>query len=550
MVKRRFLLQNIQGLTPAVDARQSENLAFVLHGRNYIVDSKGPKSFFASRLVNRCVPVDALPNAANVQSGADLIFTRDSAGFFSSTTLNEWQFNRIFTYPAPIRTDFIWRRWTTAFVGATLFIAHPGIGLWKRTVTGFVQVDPGIAGPQAIVETNGRLVVLGSTAVAWSGPANPEDFTPALGGAGFQIISERISGAPFMLTTNASGYIVWTTSGSLVGEFIAGDLVFRHYISRHSHKPINDMAYVRMPDNSYLICTRQGIFTLAENNEPAPATPVFNEFFRELIKTVQDAGLRIRLDYDRESDLLFLQLRNESTFFNTTFVLTVAIDKWGEFNQSHLGIIELGIKTEPVRSLIGYVDTKGIAHRFIPYGSSREVAHGVFEGLDSEVVLGPLRAPDLLQQFYDVEQELQGFFLSNHARPEWSQNLIEQLDENNGTALIDEGIDLLTGMPNTPIEESDSHTPFPHTTNRVSVIADWSGFDPAGFLFHGSTDPSIQMAVESVPSVSHAQVSGIHYTTLSPGIWHRVRIKAVDVNEYFHITAGEFTFDLSGRLGT
>jgi len=554
MPKSRFVIRDIQGLTPAVDARQSENTTFVLSGRNYVLDSRGPRSAFASRLINLGVSLDASIDSANVQSEAGMIFTKERAGVFTRVSGSDWLFSPKFVYPQRIGTAFVWRRWTTAFIGNALYAAHPAVGLWKLAAGGAVQINPGIASPQAIVESNGRLIVLGSTAIAWSGPGSPEDFTPALGGSGFQVLSERVSGQPFMLTGIASGFITWTDGGTLVSEFVAGDLVFRHYIARHSHRPINDLAYIRMPDDSYLICTKQGLFSFNDTQEPSSATPVFNEFLRSILKDAPEAGLRVRLNHDRESDLIYLQIRNNSTFFNKTFVLAVAIDKWGTFDVSHQGIIQHGIPTEPVRSTVGYIDTRGRAHRFLPFGSDREVEPGVFTGLDSEVVLGPMRVPEL-QRYADVEQEMQSFYLSNHARPAWSYQSLLLVDDNvdftQGGKLLDDGVELLTA-PVDVVDESSVYATFPAVTSQVTVIADWSGFEPSGFVtsLEARRRTDVSMAIETAPSLIRDQATATHWGVLSPGIWHRIRVAATEPGEYFHITAGEFTFDYSGRLET
>jgi len=559
MPKAKISIRDIQGLTPAIDARQTEGATFVLSGQNFIMDSAGVRSAFASRLIARGVSIDPSPDGANVQSQAGLIFTKSHAGQFVRVTGGQWAFATRFVYPQRISTTFAWRKWTSAFSGNALYVAHPSVGLWRLSGSGAVQIDPGIAGPQAVTESNGRLIVLGSTAIAWSGPGSPEDFVPALGGAGFQVLSERIAGNPFMLTSIASGFITWTDGGALVSEFIAGDLSFRHYIARHSHRPISDLSYVRMPDDSYLICTKQGLFVFNDTQQPSPATPVFNEFLRGIFANAPEAGLRVRLDYDRESDLLYVQIRNNASLFNKTFVLAVAIDKWGSFDVKHQGIIQHGILPEPVRGLMGYIDSRGRAHRFLPFGVDRETAPGVFTGLASGVVLGPFRVPEL-QQFADVEQELQGFYLGNNGRPAWSNDFLVNIDENldtvQGGSVIDDGSGPFVGQ-NSIVDETDPFIRFPVVSNTVTVISDWSGFDPGGFTVldvfsggPGNRGTDIGVANETVPILVRDQATASYWDVLAPGIWHRLRIGAFARGQFYHISYGELTFSYSGRLGT
>lgn len=556
MVKDRFVFSDLQGPTPAIDVRQTEGLAFVLSGKNYLMDSKGVKAAFASRLLNSGHPIAISEASANVQSERGFIFTKTEAGRFLLNTSGDSVWTTSFTYPSEILTEFTWRRWTSAFIGDTVYYAHPSVGLYKRTATNWVPVDPGISNPVAVAETNGRLVVLGRTAIAWSSPGNPEDFTPALGGAGFQVLSERIAGLPFALIPIPSGYIIWSTASILVGEFIGSDLSFRHYTMQHSHQLINQQAYVRMPDGSYIFCTEQGLFVFTDTDIPQPATPIFNEFLRNKFKTSPNIGLRVRLNYNAATDLLYVQIRDQSTYFNMTFVLAVAIDKWGTFNRAHQGIIEHGLSMEPTKGEMGYVDRQGIPHRFLHFDTKREVRPGEFEGLDSEVVIGPLRAP-ALQRYHDVEQELQGFYLSTSARPSWSKELVLLEDDNSNPdsnpdsePIIDDSANFVWTDPISSVTpDGDIHTQFPEFTFNVRIISDWSGFDPAGFLLLGPPTTDVRYAIEFEPTISQEMATAIHYTLLAPGMWHRLRVFADDVGEFFHITAGEFTFNYSGRLG-
>lgn len=512
---------------------------FVLDGENFIFDSKGPKAFFASRLLNAGGVVDSSDVGGDVQSIGGFIFTTTKVGRFDQ----EGNFITQYTYADPIIGSDVNRSWTRAFVSGISYFCHPGVGILKYNGVAWSVITTGVPGvPQAVAESNGRLGIMTTTVLAWSGPESPEDFTPELGGSGFQAISTYAAGSPLVFVQMPQGFLTWTTLGGMISEFIGGDAVYRHYPLQHSFIPISDSAIARLPDGSYVFCTPQGLHSQSTSAAPSKATPIFNEFLRDVLKKVPLNGLRVRLDYSDLEDLLFVQIRDWSQNFTSTYVLSVALDQWGVFSEKHLGIIHHGVATEPVHHELGYVDVRGIPHRFMPYDSKKEVTPGVFEGLGSWVELGPIR-DKRLEETGDSLQEVQQITLGVRGRPRWSVAL-EEIEDRNTSDESDENY-------NTSTEDdenlSDSHLLVDDTTFGLTLISDLGGFDEESVNDPYADNELVQV---TEPELIRDTANSKHYACLGNGLWHRLRLEATEVGEYFHVTSAKISISYYGKLNT
>lgn len=421
MVKVRFRVQNIESLQPAVDSRNSDKV-FVLEGRNYYFDSKGPKSGFGTRLVadNSLIENEGGVVQSITAGKATYVFT--SKGCYVMAD-NQQSWIQILDLEArwpdvPLKDD---KKWTFVYLTKGIYFCHPVYGFYKVVKTpDDYYLDPrdqnDIPGlpfqPQAIAESNGRMIVLGFKYAAWSGPSNAEDFLPALGGAGQELLSDRIAGDPVTCVGFQTGFIVWTTQGCLSMEFIGGDTVFRFNRVTTEQLPVNAYAVEAMPDGSQVLCTRHGLFQIQNAQEPVLITPLFSEFIRERLEHEQ--GIRVRLTYALEQNLLFFQMRDWTNHYVHTYVLSMALDKWGSFDERHLGIIKL----IPARGNWGYVDSDGRPHRFIEVFNREDTPHH-FIGLDSNITIGYIKPPELHGEI-DSLLEMHEITLGGHpAIPSW-----------------------------------------------------------------------------------------------------------------------------------
>lgn len=373
MVQNTTRVEDIQGLTPAVDPTRTDRL-FALDGRNYYFDAIGPRSGFGDRLL-----VDSrLPNPSHWQSVRIRLATGVRVFTFTNDSILEWNEtggNWQFVYVLP-DTSLTPHRWTWAYLNQAVYFCHPRVGLLVLDLTSNVmQTAKGAGIPTdaiACASDNGRLGILTDKFLYWSEQSNGLELTPTLGGAGFQLISDRVSGDPIMLTSYAEGFLVWTTGGIMRSEFTGGAEVYRHRSIDTEYKPINSFCVVKVSNDTTIIFDGRGLFQ-SKGNVPEPYTPLFNEF---LIDYFQRSGIGIninsRLEWDENRRLLYLSYSNSLSdpLFENTFVLYPPVDKWGQFNANHYGIGPVEIKSS-LRSgeYFGYCDENGQVHYWTIAGS-------------------------------------------------------------------------------------------------------------------------------------------------------------------------------------
>jgi hypothetical protein len=132
--------------------------------------------------------------------------------------------------------------------------------------------------------------------------------------------------------------------------------------------------------------------------------PEFNQFIRTYFN--DNTSLKARLDYILEDDLLYVQLADSNSYFQETFVLSVAIDKWGQFNEEHLGICRYGSQ----QGSTGYADIDGYMHKFTETPDREKRGQGLV-GLESYIDVGYLNNPNMVIEA-DTILELQELMLS------------------------------------------------------------------------------------------------------------------------------------------
>lgn len=424
MPKVRFPLNDLQGFDPAIEPRTAGSKSQIIAGKNFFWDSKGPKSGFGTRLLGGGQVIeepDGIAQSIEI-NGQSFVFTSRKIWMLSA---DGTQFTQIYdlqdAYGATINPWM--RKWTAAYLSRGIYFAHYNYGLFKLGTSGYNytmtpkdQDDiPGIPyRPIAVAEVSGRLVILGSKYLGWSSQSDAENWTPALGGAGQQLLSDRVSGRPITLIAFQGGAFVWTEEDCLTAEFIGGDLVFRYDRMKTKQIPLGSWCVEELPDGSQLIFSKQGLHRTANGSQPEALTPVFNEFIRERLK--HRHFLQIRLTYVIDQDLLYVQCRDHTNHYVETFVLSINLDRWGVFNDRHVGIIRYRNR----RGAFGYVDDNGVAHKFVDNFRRRERTPGVYDGLDSFLEVGYFKPPEMhgeVDSLLEMQELLIGGF---PARPSTS----------------------------------------------------------------------------------------------------------------------------------
>lgn len=528
MPKIPIKVDDIKSFSPAIETRNSQDI-FVIKGRNFSFDSKGPKSDFGNRLI---------ANGSRIERDNGLVQSIEVAGRSFAASMNGiWeltpngkQWVKLIDFSnRPRYLEALHQRWTSAYISSGIYLCHPSYGLYRIGRKQIVHLTreeiPGLPiRPVAAAESNGRLVILNTTHVSWSAPADGNRFTPELGGAGQQLLSEKCAGIPQTVMGFPNGFVVWTSSDCLIAEFIGGDLVWRWSRSATKQIPISASVVEEMPNASHCIITKQGLYITANGKEPEILTPIFNEFLRDFI--AKNPQLILRSTYNINEDRLFVQARNATSSYVRTFVLSVSLDKWGEFSESHLGIIRWTDR----RSASGFVDLKGRAHRFA-FTWDREIEPGVFVPLDAEIEIGHFKNDGTQES--DALMEFQELFVGITQRPSWSQP--EKVDLG-FIGEIEESTDDLGMIPSIVTSQEDMNGPYSllnHTHYNVSVASDLDGmYDEI------VTEPAL--AVEK-PAVNL-------YTLLTSGIYHRVRISATQEMQRFHLQTLTGTVYYQGQL--
>lgn len=362
MPQQAWRATDFAGLTPGVEPRRSKSF-FVLNGQNYLFDSLGPKSAFG----NRFVTPYPLGNPEHVQglrlhprAAGDRVFTLTSDGIFEwSESAGGWQTIYL------VDTTLEPHRWTQGYLNGYQYFCHPSIGILSYQLATnecsklATAGSPGHA--SAIVVNNGRLVAIDSEFEYWSAPSDGQDWVPRLGGPGYQRLSNNVSGNPIMLTSYTKGVLVWTTGGVMRSEFTGDQSVFQHRTVNTEYQPVNSFCTCRIDDDTVVILDKRGLFQ-SKGDVPTPYAPLFNEFLITYIQENQlDVGQNLRIEWDDKHRLLYVSVSfTVNARYEMAFVLYPPMDKWGQFNESHYGILPIKIGgISRADDYFGFVDSTG-----------------------------------------------------------------------------------------------------------------------------------------------------------------------------------------------
>lgn len=547
----------LESYQPAIDLRKSGKVG-VLSGKNFAWDASGVYSAYASRLVAGSASLGFAPSivqSLDVETDMHVAVdgkVRRLIPSSSGSPVGTWQ--EIDTFTAlidsnPNNIDYNWRKWTTAYLGYKPYACSYNYGVFEvdntlnppvytrlttGTVSGFPEDDDPVI---AIAETNGRMIYLTEKNVLWSGANAPKNLTPALGGAGLQVIAERIAGKPFALTATSVGCIVWTTSGALVMEFIGGDTVFRFWVLATNALPISSFAITRMPDDDYVLLTRLGLFMFNNMSQPQPITPLFNEFLREYLRSRPlEKG---HVWYSITDNRLYVSMKSGQSSFVETFSLDIMLDRWGIFSDRHIGFFDYGVS----RGQLAYANGAGIASFLLSPQDMRKNkenpnAPGTYVGLGAEILVGWIRAENLVPHA-DTVQEL-------HEVVIFRQAPYLQLTD----TFVDEGV--LGDVITLSFDEGDIEDPFDSEVDEGIVFND---AEPVNYqleihtdLFgHLSLDGTTETPVFTMNLAKRTRQADL-WTGIVPSIYHRFRVTATQPDEFFRINSADFTIAYSGNI--
>lgn len=583
MPQQAYKATDFVGLTPAIDARQSDKF-FALGGKNYVFDSKGPKSAFGNRFLTP-YPIGRPSQWQSCRlklRGGDRVFTfvGDSIIEWDEST-GSWKF--IYVHGDITSTPY---RWTFGYLNGYMYFCHPVTGILVYEITSQIcqpLIGPGVpTEPIAISINNGRLTVIDDTWFTWSAPGSGLDFVPRLGGAGQQRINDRVAGDPIMITAYSRGVLVWTTGGVMRVEFTGDAAVYRFRAINTEYRLVNSFCSFQMDDDTVVILDERGLFQ-SKGEAPSALTPIFNEFLIDWLQRYDlKIGQNVRLEWDDLQRRLYVSvsLSESSPLYEKAFVLYPPLDKWGVFESPHYGIGPVLIQDSTRGDdYFGFCDDGGRVRYWDEVGS-REV-------LPTNLLLNsvyPLTQKPAAADLIDEATVLSSSFsLNTHETwnfEGWAG--FRALGSNSNApasvtgldAVIQLGLLRLEGATHDRLGEV-SQIFIASNISREGVIVDGEdynlipdgvsdedynlgvggedfGLDPLNYVNHGlriiGTNDGKSAFMSVVPELVLFNQAGRYYSCSCVGLWSILELTAAQVGEMFHLRVFELNFADAGRL--
>jgi hypothetical protein len=580
----RFEAEDFQGLTPAIDPRRSDKL-FALGGKNYVLDSFGPRSVFGNRMMTPW----QLGRPEHTEGMRLKLRTGDRTFTFTSDAILEWSealggWRVLYSFPSQV--DFPYR-WTGDYLDGYMYFAHPAIGsILVYDVAADVCLPLEVAGaPTEVISLcvcAGRVIAMTESAHVWSEPGDGLRWIPSLGGAGFQAINERVPGYPLMINSYGRGTLVWTTGGVLRSEFTADSSVFRHRPLVTEYRPINPYCTFRLDNDTIGFLDERGLFS-SQGETPRPLTPLFNEFLIDYLQRNNlNVRTNVRVEFDDLTRRLYIStsLSEVNPIYEKAFVLYIPLDKWGTFDEEHYGILPALISdSSRADDYFGFVDSSGnirywnqsASREILPTGGSLNAYYPVIQmpaiqQADSEaIILGSTLGFNTVDT--SIYTQRAGFYDAVGTSPTTSN--LTGLDSNvqlgfvraRGEQSYDRLLEIIQiyvgsvlSNPNTIAEEDWNAIPDGTSDEDYNegVGGEDFGLEDVTYVNHGltviGTLDGRSAWEESTPELIRFDRASREWSGGSVGLFHILKLDATEIGEAFHVRVLELTAIDAGRL--
>jgi len=581
-------VNTFRGLLPAIDRRQVER-PFVMDGKNFLVDAEGPFSAFGTEFASYTrIRADGNITTFRVE-GQIFIFTNNAV---LSYDFDSQLFQPEFVFTSQAKAV---RRWYHAFVGGRYYFCKDGVGIirytpntniWEEVTGGNVVNDP-----MAIIESGGRLVVLGSDAIQWSkiGDGSNTGLQPNIdNGAGLQDLAIIGGGKPLALGRVLDGFITYTTTGLLRSQLVQSLIAFRHVpLSGVVHIPLSHTTFIEFDQNRHLFLTKSGFYS-TQGDVPQQVFQLFSEFFRRdvFIDLNIDIDGLFELHYNRDRQWLFVSIAEgeQPGVFTKAYVHYIPREEWGVFNCTHVGFGELSLAEDAQSNFnLGYICTSGCIHRFVSAFYQENAPNRidyyhyhfqpVFEAKNNN---GVTRFPSVIN-ISTIDKGLfpdaSGFYKSTKAVLDGTENTsLYQRDLDTIDSEIEVGLFRLQGEDEldrfahvldvsvgtdaviTGIAEEDYIDDYPDDVfvdyATGSGTEDW-GFGLLSFVDYdvkviGSRNGYEIYENQSITPLLLKEDGHVRFYTCDvAGIYHSVKLSATEKNKSFHLK----TLEITGRIG-
>lgn len=641
MATLRVQASKIESYLPSEEAKLRPGQMFVLDGRNFMFDSKGPGSFFGDRKLTP-LPISR-PRSVQGLSMQDrtFVFTQDAIMTWRNVGPFDWELLAQFDSEVPLSS---WSPWSGFYFAEKFWFFQENRGcynsapiegsqsLWlnRQTSVSIPGLPEGVLGTAVV---RNRAIMVTKTHIYWSNTGVLDDLTPGPAGAGFIRITEFVQGSFLALSGFGDGFIVWTTAGGILAEFLGDENVWRWTALESRERPASIWSTIDLSSGDSAYMSRHGIVLARDGAIPEGWTPDMNEYFLRYMTDDMWTKSHWRVDYDQNNELLYIQESTDKQTFFRTLVLAPTRNKWGIFSARHYGMLQL------TDDKFGFVDIDGYAryldmnlfsretepdnadglNLYVPqfekqmaipsstlvsnatdydltipmepfapvramwaYSGTSVEESPTLKGMDSWVEIGYLRPQELASAATDA-LEIQEVVVSSNpiaategVTPEFAtaydpeKFYAEELDLNTDPVVTTENIeedwdvmpdsiedwgmgppeasedwsfmliyestwdpetdwDLMAG-PEVDVDLMGIAIQFPELSYQVKVLGSIDGITFAAFQ-------------PDMAKFSHgAQV----FTGLSHGMYHRLRIEASELGEYYHARAIEYTAHYSG----
>jgi hypothetical protein len=602
---QKFDAKEIKGYSPAVDIKDDDQAQYVISGTNYNWDSRGPKSGYGDRLLE--------PNGLGVcpffQGHRLKVLGQKFTIYITNQAIwlwNEQQGTYSLAYVLDDTVQDQPYRWTFGYLDSKVYMCHPKPGILvldldTQLVMQHSQLsNVAVLNAMAIAVNNGRLCVMTDTQFVWSNAADGLDFAPQLGGAGFQVIAERVPGVSIMMTSYASGCLIWTQGGVLNCGFTADQTVFRFRTMSTDIRPANSFCVITIDNDITIILDERGLFQFSgnvlyqsTNSAPTPYDPVMNEY---LIEYIRDNALavsitmnRLRLEWDDMERQLFVSICGQTVEggYTEALVYYTSLQKWSQFSEFHYGVAPVDINYGTrIGSYTGYADFTGRV-RFWTGGTSREadpdsngqsllnlytvptnIAVQYDKLLTGRIMSTSIAAygfsPAAIVNASAVAIGRTGFYLSGASTP--APKVKEALNSTiqigtfrpAGPTSVDEMSEVLNVLIRSleTVDDTILNEDFELEIGGEDLETETGSEDYGtgvpesvgmGLNVIGTLDGSNSYMTQAPYLVDLVQ-GAKYYSCSVNGVWHILEVTALELGESFHIVGGEITAASSGRL--
>lgn len=428
--------------------QQDVGKIFILRGRNFDWDLRGPKSGYGNRRISRnTVHVGELvsqPKIFRVKERT-LLFAAGKVYRLASDCAD-----------FEIEYEFPWREcgghdeqhypWSMAYVGQYYLFSHPYAGVIYYDELREVWGNHPLEGPcissciYGITAAKNRLIILTRDTVVYSEYDKPFSLLcSAYTGAGIQSLDEISKGIPYGVYPTRDGFVAYTSRGILSGRELqtsilqSGDPGQMLYgtnllpqpafnVDWHADEivPIGPNAIAQIAGFEQIILTKRGFFridgrrALGELADQYSWESLIGMYLAEQeLRDNRSADLKdiasIRLEYDWQWGKLFISMRDtHDRPYTRALVYQFDFAKWGSFDLTHwcIGPTHFDRVEYNKRKSTGFISYGGYACEFGLVASSavrdREFWPAVIDGpcegklhpLDSFIEIGPFRRTD------------------------------------------------------------------------------------------------------------------------------------------------------------